>query len=89
VSGSVTGLTPEAVSASNNDPSNQLLGSSITYPDAGPRRQQGYLTETTNPPNHLLAVLDLGVANPFSSRAQLLAGNTDVLGRNLLWYTQI
>ncbi len=33
----------------------------------------GYLTEMTNPPNHLLAVLDLGAAYRFSPPTQELA----------------
>ena len=60
-------LTPEAVDASDEDPSNQLLGSSITYRIAvGPQQGRKVLTLQTLP--------DCETDNPFSSSVGEVAG---------------
>ena len=60
-------LTPEAVDASDEDPSNQLLGSSITYRIAvGPQQGRKVFTLQTLP--------DCGSENPFVSTVGEVAG---------------
>ena len=60
-------LTPDAVNASDDDPSSQLLGSSITYRIAlGPQRGRKVFTLQTLP--------DLESDNPFSSSVGEVAG---------------
>ena len=60
-------LTPEAVDASDEDPSNQLLGSSITYRIAvGPQQGRKVFTLQTLP--------NLESENPFSSSVGEVAG---------------
>ncbi len=60
-------LTPEAVDASDEDPSNQLLGSSITYRIAvGPQQGRKVFTLQTLP--------DCESDNPFSSSVGEVAG---------------
>ena len=60
-------LTPEAVNASDDDPSSQLLGSSITYRIAlGPQQGCKVFTLQTLP--------DLESDNPFSSSVGEVAG---------------
>ncbi len=60
-------LTPEAVDASDEDPSNQLLGSSITYRIAvGPQQGRKVFTLQTLP--------DCGSGNPFVSTVGEVAG---------------
>jgi hypothetical protein len=60
-------LTPEAVNASDDDPSNQLLGSSITYRIAvGPQQGRKVFTLQTLP--------NLESDNPFSSSVGEAAG---------------
>ena len=60
-------LTPEAVDASDDDPSNQLLGSSITYRIAvGPQQGRKVFTLQTLP--------DLEPDNPFSNSVAEVAG---------------
>jgi hypothetical protein len=60
-------LTPEAVNASDDDPSSQLLGSSITYRIAlGPQQGRKVFTLQTLP--------DLESDNPFSSSVGEVAG---------------
>ena len=58
-------LTPEAVCASDDDPSNQLLGSSITYRIAvGPQQGRKVFTLQTLP--------DCGSENPFVSSSRCM-----------------
>jgi hypothetical protein len=60
-------LTPDAVNASDDDPSSQLLGSSITYRIAlGPQQGRKVFTLQTLP--------DLESDNPFSSSVGEVAG---------------
>ncbi|MCF6263497.1 MAG: IS91 family transposase [Xanthomonadales bacterium] len=60
-------LTPEAVDASDEDPSNQLLGSSITYRIAvGPQQGRKVFTLQTLP--------DCGSENPFASTVGEVGG---------------
>ena len=60
-------LTPEAMNASDDDPSSQLLGSSITYRIAlGPQQGRKVFTLQTLP--------DLESDNPFSSSVGEVAG---------------
>ena len=60
-------LTPEAVEASDEDPSNQLLGNSVTYRIAvGPQKGRKVLTLQTLP--------DCGSENPFVSTVGEVTG---------------